>query len=87
MTQFLSFKRMTIFAVLTDGDCIHFAEQAINLLKLRLSIFFAQSLGYWRLPLRRLLYALRGDTSSVSSVKSSRLLFDKVCSSSIIFKC
>lgn len=68
-------KITSIFAVLTDGDCIHFAGQAIKLLISYMGYFYAHTLGYWRLPLRRLLYALRGGASSVSSVNGSRFLY------------
>lgn len=39
-----------------------------------MGIFYARALGYWRLPIRRYLCALRGMLSSVSSVYGNRFL-------------
>lgn len=58
--------------VLTDGNCIYLVEQAVNLLIFYMGIFYARTLGYWRLPIRRYLCALRGMLSSVSSVYGDR---------------
>nr|DAY59071.1 MAG TPA: hypothetical protein [Caudoviricetes sp.] len=40
--------------MLKDSDCIHFAGQAVNLLILYVGIFYAPTLGYWRLPIRKI---------------------------------
>lgn len=61
-----------IFVALTDGNCIYLAGQAVNLLILYMGIFYARTLGYWRLSIRRYLDALRGMLSSVSSVYGNR---------------
>ena len=59
--------------VLTDDDCIHYAGQAVNLLNYLLGIFYAHTLGYWRLPIRKIIvFALVVNASSVSSVYGSR---------------
>lgn len=42
------------FAVLKDNGCTHFAGQAVNLLKYHLGIFCAQTLRYWRSPIRKI---------------------------------
>lgn len=67
-------ERVATFATLTDGNCTYLAGQAVNLLILYMGIFYARTLGYWRLPIRRYWDALRGMLPSVSSVYGSRFL-------------
>jgi hypothetical protein len=71
-------KIISIFVALTDDDCIRYAEQAVKLLILYMGFFYAL-IGYWRLPLRKIIvFALVANAPSVSSVKCNRFLFDKV---------
>ena len=77
-------KFIPTFAVLTDDDCIRYAGQAVNLLNCLLGIFYAQNFAgdinvgskiyirYWRLPIRRFIFALLANTPSVSSVYGNR---------------
>ena len=51
-----------------------FAEQAVNLLILYMGIFYAHTLGYWRLPIRKL-KSSRIETITCSSVYGDRFLF------------
>lgn len=60
------------FAVFTDNGYIHFAEQAVKLLIYYMGIFYAHTLGYWRLPIRKIIKALGVETISVNSVYGSR---------------
>lgn len=63
------------FAVLQVDRIIYLAEQAVKLLIFYMGIFYAHTLGYWRLPIRKLLCALRGRLSTCSSVYGNRFLF------------
>lgn len=66
------------FAVFTDDDCIRYVKQAVNLLISYMGFFYAL-IGYWRLPLRKIIvFALVANAPSVNSVKCNRFLFDKV---------
>lgn len=71
---FVNTESVATFATLTDGNCTYLAGQAVNLLILYMGIFYARTLGYWRLPIRRYWDALRGMLPSVSSVYGSRFL-------------
>lgn len=61
-----------IFAVLQVDRIIYLAGQAVNLLIYYMGVFYAHTLGYWRLPIRKLLCALRGRLSTCSSVYGNR---------------
>lgn len=64
--------------MLTDDDCIRYAEQAVKLLISYMGIFYAHTLGYWRLPIRKIIvFALVVNASSVSSVYGSRFCLPK----------
>jgi Rha family phage regulatory protein len=63
------------FAMLQVDRIIYLAEQAVKLLIFYMGIFYAHTLGYWRLPIRKLLCALRGGLSTCSSVYGNRFLF------------
>lgn len=43
------------------GELNHLAGQAVNLLIFIMGIFYARTLGYWRLPIRKLRLAFRGE--------------------------
>ena len=61
------------FVVLQVDELNHLAGQAVNLLNYLLGIFYAHTLGYWRLPIRKIIvFALVVNASSVSSVYGSR---------------
>ena len=49
------------FAVQQVDELNHLAGQAINLLNCLLGIFYVQILRYWRLPIRKLRLAFRGE--------------------------
>lgn len=76
--SFGSLRNCCTFAVLQVDRIIYLAEQAVKLLIFYMGIFYAHTLGYWRLPIRKLLCALRGRLSTCSSVYGNRFLFDKV---------
>lgn len=61
-----------IFAALQVDRIVYLAGQAVNLLIYYMGIFYAHTLRYWRLPIRKLLCALRGGLSTCSSVYGSR---------------
>ena len=63
------------FAMLQVDRIIYLAEQAVKLLIFYMGIFYAHTLGYWRLPIRKLLCALWGGLSTCSSVYGNRFLF------------
>lgn len=73
--SFGSLRNCCIFAVLQVDRIIYLAEQAVKLLIFYMGIFYAHTLGYWRLPIRKLLCALRGRLSTCSSVYGNRFLF------------
>lgn len=53
-------------------------KQAVKLLISYMGFFYAL-IGYWRLPLRKIIvFALVANAPSVNSVKCNRFLFDKV---------
>ncbi|MEQ3166062.1 hypothetical protein AAA214_23275 [Parabacteroides goldsteinii] len=54
-------KNICTFAVLQVDELNHLAGQAINLLNCLLGIFYVQILRYWRLPIRKLRLAFRGE--------------------------
>ena len=66
--SFGSLRNCCTFAVLQVDRIIYLAEQAVKLLIFYMGIFYAHTLGYWRLPIRKLLCALRGRLSTCSSV-------------------
>ena len=70
-----SLRNCCTFAVLQVDRIIYLAEQAVKLLIFYMGIFYAHTLGYWRLPIRKLLCALRGRLSTCSSVYGNRFLF------------
>lgn len=49
------------FVVLQVDELNHLAGQAVNLLNCLLGIFYVQILRYWRLPIRKLRLAFRGE--------------------------
>ena len=55
------------FAVLKVDELNHLAGQAINLLNCLLGIFYVQILRYWRLPIRKLRLAFRGEVHQLSA--------------------
>lgn len=73
--SFGSLRNCCTFAVLQVDRIIYLAEQAVKLLIFYMGIFYAHTLGYWRLPIRKLLCALRGRLSTCSSVYGNRFLF------------
>lgn len=73
--SFGSLRNCCTFAVLQVDRIIYLAEQAVKLLIFYMDIFYAHTLGYWRLPIRKLLCALRGRLSTCSSVYGNRFLF------------
>lgn len=73
--SFGSMEILRNFAVLQVDRIIYLAEQAVKLLIFYMGIFYAHTLGYWRLPIRKLLCALRGRLSTCSSVYGNRFLF------------
>lgn len=73
--SFGSLRNCCTFAVLQIDRIIYLAEQAVKLLIFYMGIFYAHTLGYWRLPIRKLLCALRGRLSTCSSVYGNRFLF------------
>ena len=73
--SFGSMESLRTFAVLQVDRIIYLAEQAVKLLIFYMGIFYAHTLGYWRLPIRKLLCALRGRLSTCSSVYGNRFLF------------
>ena len=54
-------KNVCTFAALQVDELNHLAGQAINLLNCLLGIFYVQILRYWRLPIRKLRLAFRGE--------------------------
>ena len=72
---FVCLKKCCTFAVLQVDRIIYLAEQAVKLLIFYMGIFYAHTLGYWRLPIRKSLCALRGRLSTCSSVYGNRFLF------------
>lgn len=62
--SFGSLRNCCTFAVLQVDRIIYLAEQAVKLLIFYMGIFYAHTLGYWRLPIRKLLCALRGRLST-----------------------
>ena len=76
--SFGSMESLRNFVPFTDDDCIRYVKQAVKLLISYMGFFYAL-IGYWRLPLRKIIvFALIANAPSVSSVKCSRFLFDKV---------
>lgn len=76
---FVCLKKCCTFVVLQVDRIIYLAEQAVKLLIFYMGIFYAHTLGYWRLPLRKIIvFALVANAPSVNSVKCNRFLFDKV---------
>ena len=73
--SFGSMESLRTFAVLQVDRIIYLAEQAVKLLIFYMGIFYAHTLGYWRLPIRKLLCALWGRLSTCSSVYGNRFLF------------
>lgn len=73
--SFGSLRNCCTFAVLQVDRIIYLAEQAVKLLIFYMGIFYAHTLGYWRLPIRKLLCALRSRLSTCSSVYGNRFLF------------
>ena len=76
--SFGSMESLRNFVPFTDDDCIRYVKQAVKLLISYMGFFYAL-IGYWRLPLRKIIvFALVANAPSVSSVKCNRFLFDKV---------
>lgn len=76
--SFGSLRNCCTFAVLQVDRIIYLAEQAVKLLISYMGFFYAL-IGYWRLPLRKIIvFALVANAPSVNSVKCNRFLFDKV---------
>lgn len=72
--SFGSMESLRNFVPFTDDDCIRYVKQAVKLLISYMGFFYAL-IGYWRLPIRKLLCALRGRLSTCSSVYGNRFLF------------
>lgn len=76
--SFGSMESLRNFVPFTDDDCIRYVKQAVKLLISYMGFFYAL-IGYWRLPLRKIIvFALVANAPSVNSVKCNRFLFDKV---------
>ena len=76
--SFGSMESLRNFVSFTDDDCIRYVKQAVKLLISYMGFFYAL-IGYWRLPLRKIIvFALVANAPSVNSVKCNRFLFDKV---------
>lgn len=76
--SFGSMESLRSFVPFTDDDCIRYVKQAVKLLISYMGFFYAL-IGYWRLPLRKIIvFALVANAPSVNSVKCNRFLFDKV---------
>ena len=76
--SFGSMESLRNFVPFTDDDCIRYVKQAVKLL-ISYMVFFYALIGYWRLPLRKIIvFALVANAPSVNSVKCNRFLFDKV---------
>ena len=76
--SFGSLRNCCTFAVLQVDRIVYLAEQAVKLLISYMGFFYAL-IGYWRLPLRKIIvFALVANAPSVNSVKCNRFLFDKV---------
>jgi Rha family phage regulatory protein len=76
--SFGSMESLRNFIPFTDDDCIRYVKQAVKLLISYMGFFYAL-IGYWRLPLRKIIvFALVANAPSVNSVKCNRFLFDKV---------
>lgn len=76
--SFGSIESLRNFVPFTDDDCIRYVKQAVKLLISYMGFFYAL-IGYWRLPLRKIIvFALVANAPSVNSVKCNRFLFDKV---------
>lgn len=76
--SFGSMESLRNFVPFTDDDCIRYVKQAVKLPISYMGFFYAL-IGYWRLPLRKIIvFALVANAPSVNSVKCNRFLFDKV---------
>lgn len=76
--SFGSMESLRNFVPFTDDDCIRYVKQAVKLLISYMGFFYAL-IGYWRLPLRKIIvFAFVANAPSVNSVKCNRFLFDKV---------
>ena len=76
--SFGSMESLRNFVPFTNDDCIRYVKQAVKLLISYMGFFYAL-IGYWRLPLRKIIvFALVANAPSVNSVKCNRFLFDKV---------
>ena len=73
---------MYIFVVLQDGSCIYSVGQAVNLLILYMGIFYAHTLGYWRLSIRKIMSLFGVHDHLVAAYMATAF-----CLPIIIFKC
>lgn len=72
--SFGSMESLRNFVPFTDDDCIRYVKQAVKLLISYMGFFYAL-IGYWRLPLRKIIvFALVANAPSVNSVKCNRFL-------------
>lgn len=63
------------FAVQQVDELNHLAGQAINLLNCLLGIFYVQILRYWRLPIRKLRLAFRGEVHQLVAAYMATAFF------------
>ena len=59
--MFAVVKRLCTFAMQQVGELNHPVGQAVTLLIFVYGYFYARTLGYWRLPIRKLRLAFRGE--------------------------
>ena len=76
--SFGSMESLRNFVPFTDDDCIRYVKQAVKLLISYMGFFYAL-IGYWRLPLRKIIvFALVANAPSVNSVKCNRFHAQRV---------
>lgn len=68
--------------MLQDGSCIYSVGQAVNLLILYMGIFYAHTLGYWRLSIRKIMSLFGVHDHLVAAYMETAF-----CLPIIIFKC
>lgn len=68
--------------MLQDGSCIYSVGQAVNLLILYMGIFYAHTLGYWRLSIRKIMSLFGVYDHLVAAYMATAF-----CLPIIIFKC
>lgn len=68
--------------MLQDGSCIYSVGQAVNLLILYMGIFYAHTLGYWRLSIRKIMSLFGVHDHLVAAYMATAF-----CLPIIIFKC